>query len=151
MPMTNDGTQLEVSTDVPATFDTLGYEALTLTTVGEVVDIGEIGADYADITSFVLARRAVNHYKGSRDWGETPITVENEKDDAGQVILKDHHNGAKIDDQVSFAVTRQNGDKLYFTALVYTFKDQSIAQDSMYRASVTIRIVDESVVEAPAA
>lgn len=151
MSRTADGTLLAASTAAPATFDEAGYEALTVTDVGFVVDIGEIGAQFADVTSYNLSGRDVTHFKGSRDWNETPITVDNERTDAGQIILRDHHNGTKIDDPVAVKITHQNGDIEYFMALVYTFTSASLAQDTIYRANVSMRIVPQTYVFVEAA
>lgn len=146
MARTADGTNLAALTAAPATYDAAGYAALSLVNVGEVVDIGEIGAAFADVTSYNLSGRDVTHYKGSRDWNETPITVDNNRTDAGQIILRDHHNGANIDNAVSIGITHQNGDKEYFRALVYTFTSSSLAQDTIYRAAVSMRIVPNTYV-----
>lgn len=142
MSRTADGTLLGASSAAPATFDEAGYSALTFTDVGAVVDIGEIGATYADVPTYNLSSRDVGHLKGSRDYNETPITVDNDRTDAGQIILRDHHNEdpALVDSPVAIKVTHQNGDVEYFMALVYTFTSQTLAQDTVYRANVSMRI-----------
>ena len=140
MARTADGTIFGVSSAAPAAFDEAGYTALTMTDVGEVVDIGEIGATFADVTTYNLSSRDVGHLKGSRDYGETPITVDNERTDAGQIILRDHQNGANVDVPVACKITHQNGDVEYYMALVYSFASQSLAQDTVYRATVSMRV-----------
>lgn len=146
MTRTADGTLIGASSPLPATIDSTGYAALTMTDVGFVVDIGEIGAVFADVTSYRLSGRDVYHLKGSRDWNETPITVDNERTDAGQVILRDHHDGTKIDDPVAIKITHQNGDVEYFQVLVYSFTSSTLAQDTIYRANVSMRIVPNTYV-----
>ena len=42
---TSAGTTLKVSASTPATFDATGYNALTMTVVGEVSDLGEFGRE----------------------------------------------------------------------------------------------------------
>jgi hypothetical protein len=150
MSRTADGTTIEVSTAAPATFDDAGYAALTFTEVGMVVDVGEIGATFADVTTYNLSSRDVGHLKGSRDWNETPLTVDNDRTDAGQVILRDHHDGANTDNPVAVKVTHQNGDVEYFSGLVFTFTSQSLAQDTIYRANVSMRITAGTYVFTPA-
>ena len=150
MSRTADGTTVGASTPAPATIDASGYAALTFVDVGEVVDVGEIGQNYADVTSYNLSGREVTHFKGSTDWSETPITVDNDQTDAGQIILRVHHNGASVDAPVSIKVLHQNGDIEYFQALVYTFTSSSLAQDTIYRANVSMRIVIDTYVFVPA-
>ena len=43
---TSAGTTLKVSASTPATFDATGYNALTMTVVGEVSDLGEFGREF---------------------------------------------------------------------------------------------------------
>jgi hypothetical protein len=146
MARTADGTTVELSSTLPATYDAATYAALTWTTLGEVVDVGEIGENFADVTSYNLSGRAVAHLKGSRDWSETPITVDTERGDAGQIILRDHHSGANVDNAVAVKVTHQNGDIEYYAALVFTFTSQQLAQDTVYRSNVSMRISDGTYV-----
>ena len=141
MSRTADGTLIGVSSTLAATKDAAGFAALTFTGVGQVVDIGEIGATFADVTTYNLSSRDVVHLKGSRDWNETPITVDNDRTDAGQVILRDHHNETKVDNRVAIKITHQNGDVEYFETLVYSFTSAALAQDTIYRANVSMRIM----------
>ena len=141
MSRTADGTLIGVSSTLAATKDAAGFAVLTFTDVGQVVDIGEIGATFADVTTYNLSSRDVVHLKGSRDWNETPITVDNDRTDAGQVILRDHHNETKVDNRVAIKITHQNGDVEYFETLVYSFTSAALAQDTIYRANVSMRIM----------
>lgn len=149
MPQTNDGAKLYIMT-APETFDQTAWEAAETADaveIGEIVDIGEIGSEYASVASYVLGRRAIKYYKGSKDWGETTFTLENERTDAGQVQVKDYHDGANEDADAGFVLTRQDGTKFYFTSKVFRFKDQSIAQDSMWRAACALRVNDGTELE----
>jgi len=146
MSRTADGTLIGVSSTLAATKDAAGFVALTFTDVGQVVDIGEIGATFADVTTYNLSSRDVVHLKGSRDWNETPITVDNDRTDAGQVILRDHHNETKVDARVAIKITHQNGDVEYFETLVYSFTSAALAQDTIYRANVSMRIMSGTYV-----
>ena len=146
MSRTADGTLIGVSSTLAATKDAAGFAALTFTDVGQVVDIGEIGATFADVTTYNLSSRDVVHLKGSRDWNETPITVDNDRTDAGQVILRDHHNETKVDARVAIKITHQNGDVEYFETLVYSFTSAALAQDTIYRANVSMRIMSGTYV-----
>ena len=146
MSRTADGTLIGVSSTLAATKDAAGFAVLTFTDVGQVVDIGEIGATFADVTTYNLSSRDVVHLKGSRDWNETPITVDNDRTDAGQVILRDHHNETKVDNRVAIKITHQNGDVEYFETLVYSFTSAALAQDTIYRANVSMRIMPSTYV-----
>ena len=146
MSRTADGTLIGVSSTLAAIKDAAGFAALAFTDVGQVVDIGEIGATFADVTTYNLSSRDVVHLKGSRDWNETPITVDNDRTDAGQVILRDHHNETKVDARVAIKITHQNGDVEYFETLVYSFTSAALAQDTIYRANVSMRIMSGTYV-----
>ena len=147
MSMTSDGVIVSVSAGLPSAYTFAAYEAKTYTEVGAVVDVGEIGAVFADVATYNVATRNVGHLKGSRDWGSTPVTVDNITSDAGQQILKDHHNGNNINGYVSIKLKNtQSGAVEFFSTMVYSFTSSALAQDSIYRATVEFRVKSNSYV-----
>lgn len=53
---TSAGSTLRVLAAAPATFDPTGYNALVMTLVGEITDLGEFGREYALVTFTRIAR-----------------------------------------------------------------------------------------------
>lgn len=131
------GTSLKVSASAPATFDATGYNALTFTTVGEVVDLGEFGREYNLITHNPIATRGTQKLKGSFNEGAVTLQLGLDTDDAGQILLK---TAANSDNNYSFLVTTQNGDKYYFQAKVMSFKVGVGSVDSVTSATVSLEL-----------
>lgn len=131
------GTSLKVSDSAPATFDATGYNALTFTTVGEVVDLGEFGREYNLITHNPIATRGTQKLKGSFNEGAVTLQLGLDTDDAGQILLK---TAANSDNNYSFLVTTQNGDKYYFQAKVMSFKVGVGSVDSVTSATVSLEL-----------
>ena len=116
---TSAGTTLKVSASTPATFDATGYNALTMTTVGEVSDLGEFGREFNLVTFNPVGSRGVVKKKGSFNQGTMTIQMGLDTDDTGQILLK---SASMSDADHSFLVTTQNGDKYYFQAQVMSFR-----------------------------
>ena len=85
---TSAGTTLKVSASTPATFDATGYNALTMTMVGEVSDLGEFGREFNLVTFNPVGSRGVVKKKGSFNQGTMTIQLGLDTDDAGQILLK---------------------------------------------------------------
>ena len=85
---TSAGTTLKVSASTPATFDPTGYNALTMTVVGEVSDLREFGREFNLVTFNPVGSRGVVKKKGSFNQGTMTIQLGLDTDDAGQILLK---------------------------------------------------------------
>jgi hypothetical protein len=72
---TSAGTTLKVSASTPATFDATGYNALTMTVVGEVSDLGEFGREFNLVTFNPVGSRGVVKKKGSFNQGTMQIQL----------------------------------------------------------------------------
>ena len=134
---TSAGTTLKVSASTPATFDSTGYNALSYTTVGEVVNVGEFGRVYNLVTHNPVASRGTVKKKGSFNDGQLALQLGLDTDDAGQIILK---AAALSDNDYSFLVTDQKGDKYYFQAQVMGFKPSIGTVDQITAATCTLEI-----------
>lgn len=110
------GTCLSVSAAAPATYNSVGFAALTWTAVGELESIGEITTNHATVsfTNLCTGKTSVN--KGA----EEPITVEiavaMDRDDAGQALMTTARKSLTAN--YSFKLQEANGDAIYFQALV---------------------------------
>ena len=135
------GTTIAISAGLPAAVTATGYAALTLTTVGEVTDLGEFGREYALVTHNPVGSRGTVKKKGSFNEGTMSMSLGLDTDDAGQVLLK----AASLSDaDYSFCVTTQNGDKYYFQAQVMSFKVGVGSVDQITTASVTLELTTNS-------
>lgn len=138
---TSAGTTLKVHATAPATFDATGYNALTMTTVGEVTDLGEFGREYALVTHNPVGSRGTVKKKGSFNEGTMSMSLGLDTDDAGQILLK---SASLSDNDYYFTVTTQNGDKYYFAAQVMSFKVGVGSVDQITTASVTLELTTTS-------
>lgn len=138
---TSAGTTIAVSASTPATFDGPGYNALSWTAVGEVVNLGEFGREYNVITHNPVGTRGTVKKKGSFNEGQIALQVGLDTDDAGQILLK---AAAASDNDYSFRITTQNGDKYYFQAQVSSFKVGVGGVDDITSATINLEITSNS-------
>lgn len=140
---TSAGTTLQVSADIPVTFDQAGYQdtGMDWTTVGEVTDYGEFGRVYNLVKHNPVATRGTRKFKGSFDEGSMSMKLGLDTDDAGQIIMK---AGASSDSDRSFKLTMQNGDKYYFQAQIMSFKLGVGSVDSITSASCDLELTTSS-------
>lgn len=138
---TSAGTTIAVSASTPATFDGTGYNALSWTAVGEVVNLGEFGREYNVITHNPVGSRGTVKKKGSFNEGQIALQIGLDTDDAGQILLK---AAAASDNDYSFRLTTQNGDKYYFQAQVSSFKVAVGGVDDITSATVNLEIQTNS-------
>ena len=140
---TSAGTTLKVSASSPATFDPTGYNALTMTVVGEVSDLGEFGREFNLVTFNPVGSRGVVKKKGSFNQGTMTIQLGLDTDDAGQILLK---SASLSDSDHSFLVTTQNGDKYYFQAQVMSFKVNIGSVDLNFAEDATLTLTEADLV-----
>ena len=115
------GTTISVSAGPTAAETAVGYEALTFTDIGEVINIGESGGN-AQITPFTpVDSGVVNKRKGSIDYGTLALQIAKDAADAGQVILKAGFDGAARDTIHSFKIVDGSGDTFYFMGIISSF------------------------------
>lgn len=134
---TTAGSSLRVSAAAPATYNGAGYGALSFTTVGEITNFGEFGRVYALVTHNPVATRGTVKRKGSFNEGTMSLEMALDTDDAGQIIMK---AAAASDNDYSFEVTTQNGDKYYFPGQVMSFMTRLGGVDDITSASVQLEL-----------
>ena len=131
------GSTIKISAGTPATYDAAGYGALTLTTIGEVTDLGEFGREYALVTHNPLGTRGTTKLKGSFNEGSISMQLGLDTDDAGQILAK---TASLSDADYSFEIATQNGDKYYFQAKVMSFKVGVGSVDQVTGATIALEI-----------
>lgn len=138
---TSAGSTLKISAATPATFDAAGYAALSFTSVGEVTNFGEFGRAYNLVTHNPVGNRGTVKKKGSFNEGSISLQLGLDTDDAGQILLK---AASLSDNDYSFLVTTQNGDKYYFQAQTLSFKVNVGSVDQITAAAVTLELTTSS-------
>lgn len=144
------GTVVAVSSALPATYDSTGYAALTFSSVGELQELPEFGAEQALATHTPLATGIVEKRGGSVDFGEVTLPIALTGTDAGEGVLQTKSEGAVTSDKrASFKVTLPTGDVLYFVGLVRSFTRSVGNADAIAMASSIVSITS-AVVTVPA-
>lgn len=138
---TSAGTTIKLSAGAPATFNAAGYAALTWTTIGEVTDLGEFGREFNLVTHNPLGSRGTVKKKGSFNEGSITLQLGLDTDDAGQILAKTAHLS---DNDYSFEIATQNGDKYYFQAQVMSFKVGVGGVDQITAATIMLEITTNS-------
>jgi len=110
---------LSASAGPPATFDDVGYAAVTWTEIGEVTEIPEFGADQAVVTHTPLKTGIVNKFHGELNYGSLAVPMALDTADAGQIILK---GALASKDEISFMITYSDGAIEYTSGKVFSFK-----------------------------
>lgn len=141
---TASGVTLGISIAAPATHDEAGFDALTLTTVGEITNVGEFGKEWALVTHNPLSTRGTKKGKGSFNNGTLNPSLALDPNDAGQTAMK---TALESDDPAYFAVTLQDGTIYYLTGLVMSFKPNIGGVDDVVTASTTIELTPDAILE----
>lgn len=135
------GSTLKVSASQPATYNTAGYAALSFTSVGEITNYGEFGRVYNLITHNPVATRSTVKMKGSYNEGTMDLQIGLDTDDAGQIIMK---AASQSDNDYSFEVTTQNGDKYYFQAKVMSWRVNLGGVDQVTSVACALELTSNS-------
>ena len=138
---TSATTTLKISSGVPSSFDVAGYGALSYTTVGEVVDIGDLGREFELVTHKPVATRGTQKLKGAFNEGAITLQLGLDTDDAGQILLK---AAALSDSLYAFLITMPSGDKYYFQGLTMGFKVGVKGVNDVTSATANIEITTSS-------
>lgn len=135
---TSAGTTLAISASAPATFNAVGFSALTFIAIGEVTNIdGDIGRAYNSVTHQPLATRATVKMKGSYNSGSATVQLAIDRDDAGQTLAQAALNE---DEPYSFCITEQDGTKVYFRAMVMSFPVTYGGVDAVKAGTISLEI-----------
>jgi len=137
------GSTLSVIASTPSTVDQSGYEALSMTTVGKVTTIGELGATSEDLTINLLAAGATKHVNGTKDMGEIPVSIEFDASDGGLTILEAGNNTNTVH---SFKVTDSDGEDTFFQGLIANLRDPERSSGAIKMKNFVIRGDASSIV-----
>ena len=130
------GSTLGMVAGSPATEDQSGYEALSYTTVGKVISIGELGDTSEDIAFDLLQPGRRTHVSGVKDLGEITVVIEYDRADGGLTLLEAATNTNVTQ---SFVVTDSDGDDYYFQGLIANLRDSERTANTYKGMSFIIR------------
>ena len=140
---TSAGTDISICANAPATYNAIGFSALTWTSIGEVTELGEFGRVYNIVKLNLLKDRRTVKRKGSYDDGTVAAQMARVPDDAGQAILVAAVNS---DSSYSIKVTLQDGTKFYFSAQISSYTTNVGNVDQITSATVNFEI-DNNIIE----
>ena len=143
---TSAGTDISICATAPATYNAVGFAALTWTSIGEVTELGEFGRVYNIVKLNLLKDRRTVKRKGSYDDGTVAAQMARVPDDAGQTILVAAVNS---DSSYSIKVTLQDGTKFYFSAQISSYTTNVGNVDQITSATVNFEI-DNNIIEVAA-
>jgi len=138
--LTSTGTKLSVVAEDPATFDDVGYEALTFVEVGEVIDLPEYGPNVQVVESNPLATGITEKFKGFINFGSQSMGLEFDSEDAGQQILADGVEGATKNQQHAVKIEYQDGSIDYYSARIFSYTKAPGSANSMVGSTVQVEI-----------
>jgi len=146
MPVSvSKGATLGVSSTLPASFDATGYNALTFTAIGEIVDAGEIAKVFNVVSHQSIGRDYPQKFKGTYDIGNFSVTVGTIAADAGQVLLQ---SGLTATTSYSFKITMASGDVAEFTGKILKAGKGALSADGIETTVIDIAVDPESLFEA---
>lgn len=137
---TNIGVQVAVVLGVPATYNEVGYSAMTFEPCGHITNLGEIGGS-ADVSSYDPMDTGIKQkLPGVIDYGSTTFEMAHDTDDAGQDALASGFDGANKGLEHSFALTDSDGDVVWFTSRIFSRTKNYGATGDVIQSSVDIEI-----------
>lgn len=149
MKQTSTGVVLSVVDALPATFDQVGYEALSFVEVGELVDLPEYGPTVTVVESNPLKTGITEKYAGFCNQGSVSLGLEWDPEDAGQTILANAINPGGAFVPHSFKVAYNDGTVEYFHGGVFSYTRAPGSANSMVGSTVQVEINSEIVRVAP--
>jgi hypothetical protein len=130
------GTSISVSTALPTEYTADGYQALTYTDIGELSDVGTgYGRAYRIVSHARVSSGQTLRKKGGYEFPPVDLTMAWDESDAGQEILM----AASLDYSIlSFRITKQNGERRYFTAQVSKMVENFGTVDDIVAGAATL-------------
>lgn len=138
--ITSTGTIMSVAAAQPATFDQVGYEALSFTEVGEVLSIAEYGATTQVVTHEPLKTGVTEKFKGFINYGQASAQLAYDSSDAGQAILKAGSDGATRFQNHSIKIEYSDGSVDYLDAGIFSYTKNPSGANSMVGSSVGLEV-----------
>ncbi|KAA0592946.1 hypothetical protein J2848_005698 [Azospirillum lipoferum] len=121
------------------------YDALTWVKVGNLLDVGEFGAQYQEVTYTTIDEAIVHRLKGALDNGTFSLTVARNPDDAGQgdVLegLDSYENvNVKVELNDKPAGVGAKPTRFCYPAKIFSYKNQFGDANQVVKAVINVGI-----------
>jgi hypothetical protein len=143
------GTTIGLVLGEPTSYDTTGFDALTMIELGEVADLGEFGGESEIITHTPIKTGIVNKLIGPTDYGTLSAQMARVFTDAGQIAAKSGFDGTNRGKRHSFKVTYVDGGIEYFTGKITSFTSNVGSASAVRNAGVNIALDNKVIVKDP--
>lgn len=141
---TSAGTQIFIGGALPASYDKVGFEAVTWQEIGEVTDLGEFGREYNLVTHNALNNRRTIKRKGAYNDGAVTLQYAYQRQLQGQIDLQ---AALDSDESAPIKVVLSDDTHLYFTAQVMSAPINVGSVDQITSASTSLEIDNDILVE----
>ncbi len=132
------GSTLHCTVTVPSSYDLTGYSDTDIvwTAIGEITDLGSgYGRQYNVVSHAPISSAQVTQKKGGYTLPPVDITMAWDQSDSGQDLCR----AASLDNSIlTMKLTKQGGDKRYFTAQVSRFVENFGTVDNVVVGMLTL-------------
>jgi hypothetical protein len=141
--MTSTGVRFYASASTPATFDAVGYAALSWTEVNHITSIGESGPAREVVRLQILKDGRTQKFPGMIDDGSLPVEVAYDSADAGQNMLR--ANVKSLTNKMSFKTVFPDSSVDYDYGKVFTAPKNPGGANNIVGSSFKIEFEKEKV------
>lgn len=134
-----------ISASLPTSYDNnamTGYPSVSMTALGEVVDVGSVGRSYNLVTHSPIGSRGITKLKGQYNEGSVTFQMARDDDDAGQVIAL---AALASDNDYTFEIAYSDGESDFFAGKVMSFPAVNGGLESIVSRSMTVEITQPIV------
>lgn len=139
------GSTFGMSATLPATYDLAGYAAVTMTAIGEVIDVSELAKAFNVIAHQTVGRAYPQKLKDTYDIANITLSLGRVSTDTGQALLQ---TALASSASYSFELTLPSGDFGNFTGKVVKAGIGGVASGGVEMTMVEIAVEAETLFEA---
>ncbi|SMH29750.1 hypothetical protein [Azospirillum agricola] len=138
--------KMKVYVEAGTECDTLSeYDALTYVRVGMLLDVGEFGAQYQEVTYTTIDEGVVRRLKGALDNGTFSLSTARVPEDVGQADMLeglDSYENVNIKVELNDKPTGVGAKptRFYFPAKIFSYKNQFGDANQVVKANINIGI-----------
>jgi hypothetical protein len=139
---TSTGVKVSCVQGEPATFDQLGFEALTFTQIKQVTNIPTFGPEIQVVTSEPLETGITEKFIGFVNYGSTSIEADLDDEDAGQALALNActPGDASFGASFSFKIEYASGAVRYFVGKFFSANETPGSANSMIGTAMNLEI-----------
>lgn len=148
---TSTGVKIYCVEGEPATFDQVGFEALTFTQIMEVTNVPTFGPNIQVVTSEPLETGVTEKYIGFVNFGSTSIEADLDDEDPGQALALDActPGDPSFGKQFSFKFEYASGSVRYFLGRFFSADETPGSANAMIGTSMVVE-VNSKILRIPA-